>query len=400
MLLNTLSKKIGLLLIIILVLVGIVVQFELIPPNFSNETVPVPVEVAELDNVITLSADEPFKFTFEYNRDFTIGESKQTTIGHIAGFTVDEYGMVYLADRGQSKIHVFDEQGTLVTSVGRKGRGPGEFITVGWPQTNRSHLYAADLPLSRIQAFSKKDFSHDFTINVEPGSKVADLRRAQPGGFYLLENNDYIVAYDDNINPMTPEIPLQRYLYRVNNKGAIVSDQILKGDLFKFLGSIGSGLFPNPFTRQDIMKVGQSGLIYSANIDHFLIKIHDSDGTYERAIFVPLPKVRLDLDRFLEKFDNRSKRQMIRNAEVPETHSAIKTLVVDDEHRIWVAAVVEDLSVYQWWVISNSGELISKFTLPRKRDIQLVKNGAFYTNEKQQQTGAEHVVKYKFHFKE
>ena len=80
--------------------------------------------------------------------------------------------------------------------------------------------------------------------------------------------------------------------------------------------------------------------------------------------------------------------------DLPETWPAIDNILADDEGRLWVATIVEDLSVYEWWVLEDSGELITKFKWPRDEPIEVVKNGKIYTRETDEDTGLQRVVRY------
>lgn len=33
--------------------------------------------------------------------------------------------------------------------------------------------------------------------------------------------------------------------------------------------------------------------------------------------------------------------------------------------RLWVATIVEDFDVYEWWILKKNGEVITKFEWPR-----------------------------------
>lgn len=55
------------------------------------------------------------------------------SLGLVTGVAVDAAGNVYVVDRFNAKIWVFDGEGRLRTSVGRKGEGPGEFTVPTGP---------------------------------------------------------------------------------------------------------------------------------------------------------------------------------------------------------------------------------------------------------------------------
>uniref|UniRef100_UPI0035663D94 hypothetical protein n=1 Tax=Rhodohalobacter sp. TaxID=1974210 RepID=UPI0035663D94 len=75
-------------------------------------------------------------------------------------------------------------------------------------------------------------------------------------------------------------------------------------------------------------------------------------------------------------------------------------LVVDNENRIWVSTIVEDFDIYEWWVLENTGEVITKFDWPRDEPIEVIKNGYVYTRQIEEETGLQQVVKYRIAFEE
>jgi len=73
---------------------------------------------------------------------------------------------------------------------------------------------------------------------------------------------------------------------------------------------------------------------------------------------------------------------VIRETDLPTTWPALDKMLVDDKNRLWVAVIVADQDIYQWWVLDGSdGSLLARFTWPRTRQIEVVKNGKLYTSE-------------------
>jgi 6-bladed beta-propeller protein len=66
----------------------------------------------------------------------TIGENAPRTpflLGEISGLALDDSGRVYVADFQEPRIVVFAGDGRLLATIGRKGRGPGEFTAPTGP---------------------------------------------------------------------------------------------------------------------------------------------------------------------------------------------------------------------------------------------------------------------------
>ncbi len=70
-------------------------------------------------------------------------------------------------------------------------------------------------------------------------------------------------------------------------------------------------------------------------------------------------------------------------------------MLIDDQNRLWISTIVKDLDVYRWWVLEENGKLLARFTWPRNREIEVIKNGFVYAKETEDETGLERVVRYR-----
>lgn len=91
--------------------------------------------------------------------------------GQISAIAVDRLGRVYVADTYITDVRVFDSAGVYVRSLGRKGRGPGEFL---WPDgltwQNDSTLWVLD------------DANGRYSVYDTSGVHIKDRRRGPLGG--------------------------------------------------------------------------------------------------------------------------------------------------------------------------------------------------------------------------
>lgn len=65
----------------------------------------------------------------------------------------DQYGRMFISDRSDNRLRVFDNQGQLIEIVGRNGSGPGEFRLANDMAIDGDRLYVADSLNGRIQVF-------------------------------------------------------------------------------------------------------------------------------------------------------------------------------------------------------------------------------------------------------
>lgn len=95
----------------------------------------------------------------------------------------------------------------------------------------------------------------------------------------------------------------------------------------------------------------------------------------------------------MNQYDNENYRRAIRNYDLPETWPAIDSFLVDDEGRFWVATIIDDEEMFEWWVLDNQGNLLAKQTWPLSQRVEHVRHNFVYMRE-EDEMGLVVVVKY------
>lgn len=119
-----------------------------------------------LDHIQNEGRIQSFKKTGEIAEGFSEGESNSFL--SINSICSDEKNNLYVADSGWNRIFKFDSNGHSITSFGREGQGPGEFLGDGKPFQlrmsfgNDGNLYILDLGASRINVFSSVELPQKF----------------------------------------------------------------------------------------------------------------------------------------------------------------------------------------------------------------------------------------------
>lgn len=329
--------------------------------------------------------------------------------------TVDETGRVFITDLDQHTIHVFESDGRYVTRLGGEGRGPGEFLSGPTLEEVSKRLYAFDHMQLRVSVFSPDSLTVSYTLNLNPKNmdRIEELTGFSSFPWIFFRNDDTFLACFSQplyINPGKPEYNLEdeKYLkcYLMDAKGRITDGKILEVRDTRYLtatvkkGDFSIGVFRH-FATRPLLTLSEEDQIYSAWSEDFLIKMYDSKGKYLRAWYYPYQNVRLTKkNAILHANSEHSKNVIIRNLDaLSETWPALNSMQIDDENRLWISTIVEDFDVYEWWVLEESGELLVKFTWPRNKDIEVVKNGHIYTRETDTDTGLQQIVRYKFEMK-
>jgi hypothetical protein len=110
----------------------------------------------------------------------------------VAALAVSSSGVIYVASRMDSSIRLFDESGSYITTLGGRGRGPGEFDWLYQIGVRGDTLWAADMQLRRLTFFDistgdvvRVDERVGHLAYVEP-HRIPMLRAIAPNGAHVL----------------------------------------------------------------------------------------------------------------------------------------------------------------------------------------------------------------------
>ena len=118
-------------------------------------------------------------------KELTIGAvegASETIFAEVSGVAVSEDGRIYVLDATECRIQVFDSQGNFLSSIGRKGQGPGEMQNPRSIQvTPQSEIMVRDLQGDRILFYTLEgEFLRD-VLTVQWGNLSKPLIDSQGG---------------------------------------------------------------------------------------------------------------------------------------------------------------------------------------------------------------------------
>ena len=351
-----------------------------------------------------------------------IGDNKEVVLGSLSRIEVDSAGRIYVADRLQNQIHVFGENGDYITSLGREGVGPGEFQGFTHMKITGNRLSVFDRMQFRINEFDLKNLSYSNSVSVRQYPRNAEEHESILRWFpmYFIPRYDGTTLAGYMEHPKDSRIELETYnlgeyrrvkYYFMNYSGEIISDQLFevrdREDLMATVDGMHlSRVQPAAFLGNSILRLSPQKEIILVWTKDFIIKVYDSNGNYERALYHADHSKRIirreELIEFLYE-DDWNNQLLVKHAELPEKWPSIFTIEIDDENRIWVGVIKDGEQFLEWWVITQQGDLVAKAYLPGDLSLKwlmsdpliLIKDGYLYASKRNSDSGQEVVVKYK-----
>jgi hypothetical protein len=165
-------------------------------------------------------------------------------------------------------------------------------------------------------------------------------------------------------------------------------------------GSVVLGFHIEPFFGKSKIVFNSKTSIYLIEPQNFLMKEFNLSGEYQKAFYYPVNKIPLTEELAIKAKTPELYIENMNSMNLPKSWPVVTDMKIDDQDRLWVATTVEDVSVYEWWVLEETGELISRFSWPRDEPVKYIRNGKMYTHQTDNVSGMERIVRYRFELEE
>jgi len=108
----------------------------------------------------------------------------------LSSIDTDYYGNIYVLDNGNNKIQKYDSTGKYITTIGKRGKGPGELEGARSLLVLNNHLFVSDLSNVRITIF---DLIGNFIKQIKetifsPLMLTGQMYHRNVNTFYFLKN--------------------------------------------------------------------------------------------------------------------------------------------------------------------------------------------------------------------
>lgn len=366
----------------------------------ENKDLILPNHIKDVDNLTIYSDSEKGKSVIDFKKDKVVGDTDTVFIEKVGNISVDEKNRIYIADAPQYTIHLYSSDGDYLSSVGREGDGPGEFRDVSHIQVAENQLFVFDRNQQRVVRFSPDSLSNYHTVNIADNrNSVDELSETFLNKLYIKENETFLMSFTKSDIPEGiknwEKIENIAMYYFLDKNGQVASDKLFEVkssiELLAAMGQLSVG-WPADFLGKSLLALSDEGQIFETWSNDFLIKTYTPEGNYQQAFYYPFEKVPLNPNSAFA--DNELIQRGVGSIDFPDTWPVLDNMLVDDENRLWISTIVEDFEIYEWWILEETGELITKFEWPRDEPIEVVKNGYMYTCQTDEETGLQQVVRY------
>jgi len=322
----------------------------------------------EEENGVTIvkNPEEPMygEDVFSLEEELTIGAAEgreEYMFSQIRSIAVDDVGRIYVLDSREAQVKVFDQNGTYVRSIGKRGQGPGEFTRpFSISITGQNELVVDDFT-SRLALFSLEgEFKRNINI-----AKIGLLRIEIDSEMNMV--GIAIVREEEN-----PRYELKKFDSELN-----------------YLHSLGSSPLPsasgdsiNLFIGLILSQIDNNDQVICGYPEDYEIEIFDKEGKLIRKIMKEYDPVEITKEEIEEETEGMP--QGIKLS-IPKYHTAYRWFTSDDEGRIfvmtWERAAEGEGNYYD--VFDSEGKFMAKILLKTRPFV--LKNNKLYTVEEDEQ---------------
>ncbi|MDH5468587.1 MAG: NHL repeat-containing protein [Candidatus Aminicenantes bacterium] len=343
---------------------------------------------------VVRNPEEPYygELAIELEEDLVIGSEtdEKYMFYRAGGIAVDNQGNIYVVDSGNQRIQKYDRDGNYLQTIGRKGQGPGEFMSPydivldekGYIYVSEGRkIHVFDPKGNSIQDIVLSNFIMEYSIDSEGNiiaSGFVQAERAQNFGIMLINPEGKIIK-------TIAEYPGMSMVSR-------------KGTAF---------MFSHEYTTQlSFSPIGKNGAVYGYGSEYKLI-VTDFSGETSLIIKKDEPSqsiTRREKDKIITDFLESTAEEgrewprdvVEEGANFPDHRPFFNGIVSDDIGRMYVRrlkSVLDESKEAEFDIFGPEGFYLYRTTLSFMPN--LVKDSYLYRTTYSEETGEYKVIRYR-----
>jgi hypothetical protein len=333
--------------------------------------------IEEVDGVtIVKNPKEPMygEDVFSLEEELSIGEAEgrqEYMFSQIGPLAIDEDERIYVRDRQEKHIKVFDKNGKYLMTIGRKGQGPGELSGAGAISVNQNFLMAQEMRSLSFFSLDGKFLRRVLT------REIRALRA-------IIDSKGNIVVEEGVLSPENVKQEIKKFDSNMNLITEIASSP---------------GIDPrkpfNPFMPRAHWLIDKNDNIVYGYPQEYELQIYNPEGKLIKKIIKEYDPIETTEE---EKKEEMKEAPSSIKFDFSKYHSAYNRFFLDDEGRIFVQTweKIEDEEIYYHDVFDNQGRYIAR--IPFRRRPFICKRGKLYSTEEDEE-GYQFVKRYKVTWK-
>ncbi len=347
-----------------------------------------PEEVKIISNPKTPSPKDGIKIRIVFEEELSIGVEEgdeNYMFGGRVYFNTDDEGNIYVNDWDRKRIQKFDPQGQYLLTIGRRGRGPGEFVNAWNPRFDKDgNLYVFDLSNRRISFFTPEG-EYLRQISLPQGMSI----------HYIISNGLYFSAQSRILSDS--DVFSYTYTYGLFDKDlnqlAEVHSQATesKRDTRSRAHYVANIYSRDAYDPELTFLMSKNEFIYLGYSEKYEIKIFNPEGRLVKIIqreYEPIKIGKKHKENFIKYLedeyfritprDQSIKKDIIRLLKYPKYLPAYQTFTLMENG--WLFVVVdsgeEDAKLID--LFDQDGKYIAQFTTSVSTDRLIFKNAKAY----------------------
>ena len=321
----------------------------------------------------------------ELDHQFIIIDSEEVIMQQVTGVKSDSEGRIFLTDQRALQIHVFDPQGNYLTSIGREGSGPGEFISLMKIYIDeKDQVFAVDVNQARNTIF------------------VENNNHWEPEQIFTIAGQRYwIDSADSDGNvvlrqspPQYPETGAFWYEHEIakgNLSSGLNEQEVLTIKDMGFLSSGDGALQRIPFGRTTVVSTDIKGNIYLVWNEKFEMAKYNAKMEFIDSLNVEIPNQSISNDDYREVMDRvRNNFRSLARDHMPDSKPVINNMFVDKNGNIWL----QTFDSPEYLVLERGGTPLKSFDLDDEHRLVHVDEERIYTIKLVDEGYQIHVLKY------